>query len=142
MKAALITLTVFIFVAFYNEAESAPGGETKRRTEAFKRNIDEFSKPTQRGETKRSIEAFKRNIDEFSKQRQIGSDVVSCCFDYMKKPIPFKHMTDYFYTSSRCSKFAVVLVTRKNRKICANPEDEWVKNIINALEMPEATQKP
>ncbi|XP_041439629.1 C-C motif chemokine 5 isoform X2 [Xenopus laevis] len=119
MKAALITLTVFIFVAFYNEAESAPGGETKRRTEAFKRNIDEFSKPT-----------------------QIGSDVVSCCFDYMKKPIPFKHMTDYFYTSSRCSKFAVVLVTRKNRKICANPEDEWVKNIINALEMPEATQKP
>ncbi|OCT94265.1 C-C motif chemokine 5 [Xenopus laevis] len=92
MKAALITLTVFLFVAFYNEAESAP----------------------------------------------VGSDVVSCCFDFMKKAVPTRHMADYFYTSSRCSQFAVVLVTRKNRKICANPEDEWVKNIINALEMPEA----
>ncbi|KAE8622700.1 hypothetical protein XENTR_v10005338 [Xenopus tropicalis] len=91
MKATLIILSVFLFVAFYNGAESAP----------------------------------------------VGSDVVSCCFDYIKKPIPPKHVADYFYTSSRCSRFAVVLVTRKNRKICANPEDEWVNNIINVLEVPE-----
>ncbi|XP_031752632.1 C-C motif chemokine 5 isoform X2 [Xenopus tropicalis] len=113
MKATLIILSVFLFVAFYNGAESAPG-YTQRNTETFNRRIDDFSKPT-----------------------QIGSDVVSCCFDYIKKPIPPKHVADYFYTSSRCSRFAVVLVTRKNRKICANPEDEWVNNIINVLEVPE-----
>ncbi|KAM8977062.1 C-C motif chemokine 5-like [Pelodytes ibericus] len=65
----------------------------------------------------------------------VGSDVVSCCFGYMEKIIPRKHVVDYFYTSGRCSLSAVVFVTRKNRKFCANPDTKWVKDHVNYLEM-------
>ncbi|XP_053312886.1 C-C motif chemokine 5-like [Spea bombifrons] len=65
----------------------------------------------------------------------VGSDVVSCCFGYMEKAIPRKHVVHYFYTSGRCTQRAVVLITRKNQKLCANPETKWVQDHINYLEM-------
>ncbi|KAM4701715.1 C-C motif chemokine 5-like [Discoglossus pictus] len=68
----------------------------------------------------------------------VGSDVTPCCFSYLPKPIPRKHVTDYFYTSGRCSQPAVVFVTRKKRNLCTNPDTKWVKEYVNFLEMKEA----
>ncbi|ELK35739.1 PREDICTED: C-C motif chemokine 5 [Myotis davidii] len=64
-----------------------------------------------------------------------ASDTTPCCFAYISRPLPRAHLKEYFYTSSKCSMPAVVLITRKNRQVCANPEKRWVREIINALEM-------
>ncbi|XP_075450552.1 C-C motif chemokine 5-like [Ascaphus truei] len=94
MKASLVTLSILLSLAFYNEVHSGP----------------------------------------------VGSDVISCCFAYTGQKIPRKHVTDYFYTSARCSKPAVVFITRKNRKMCADPTVNWVKDHVHFLEM-KATAK-
>ncbi|NXE11932.1 CCL5 protein, partial [Lophotis ruficrista] len=65
----------------------------------------------------------------------LGADTTVCCFSYTVRKPPQGHVKDYFYTSSKCSQPAVVFVTRKNREICANPDDRWVKEYVNALEL-------
>ncbi|XP_062072504.1 C-C motif chemokine 5 [Lepus europaeus] len=64
-----------------------------------------------------------------------ASDTTPCCFAYISRLLPRAHITEYFYTSSKCSFPAVVFVTRKNRQVCANPEKKWVREYINSLEM-------
>ncbi|XP_005076993.1 C-C motif chemokine 5 [Mesocricetus auratus] len=64
-----------------------------------------------------------------------GSDTTPCCFDYLSFTLPRVHIKEYFYTSSKCSNFAVVFVTRRNRQVCANPKKKWVQEYINYLEM-------
>uniref|UniRef100_M3XL12 C-C motif chemokine n=2 Tax=Latimeria chalumnae TaxID=7897 RepID=M3XL12_LATCH len=56
-----------------------------------------------------------------------------CCFSYQTQRIPTRAIEDYFYTSSSCSMPALVFVTRKGREVCANPEDQWVKDYVNPL---------
>ncbi|KFW02967.1 C-C motif chemokine 4, partial [Fulmarus glacialis] len=34
-----------------------------------------------------------------------------------------------------CSQPAVVFVTRKGREVCANPEQDWVQQYVNDLEL-------
>ncbi|KAM4701328.1 C-C motif chemokine 5-like [Discoglossus pictus] len=68
----------------------------------------------------------------------VGTDVTPCCFGYLEKVIPRKHVNDYFYTSGRCSQPAVVFITRKNRRFCTNPDNKWVKEYVNYLEMKDA----
>ncbi|MEJ1272311.1 chemokine (C-C motif) ligand 5 [Cricetulus griseus] len=64
-----------------------------------------------------------------------GSDTTPCCFAYLSLTLPRAHVKEYFYTSSKCSNFAVVFVTRRNRQVCANPKKKWVQEYINYLEM-------
>ncbi|NXT85232.1 CCL5 protein, partial [Zapornia atra] len=65
----------------------------------------------------------------------IGADTTVCCFSYASRRLPQNHVRDYFYTSSKCSQPAVVLITRKGRQVCANPDDSWVKDYVNTLEL-------
>ncbi|NXP22748.1 CCL5 protein, partial [Scytalopus superciliaris] len=65
----------------------------------------------------------------------LGSDPTVCCFSYISRKLPQTHVKQYFYTSSLCPKPAVVFVTRKNLEVCANPDDKWVKEYVNKLEM-------
>ncbi|XP_069470872.1 C-C motif chemokine 5-like [Ambystoma mexicanum] len=65
----------------------------------------------------------------------VGSDTTPCCFFHAKRQIPLRHVREYYYTSSRCPKPAVVFITRKNRQICTDPESDWVKDYVNNLEM-------
>uniref|UniRef100_A0A8I3RV01 C-C motif chemokine n=4 Tax=Canis lupus TaxID=9612 RepID=A0A8I3RV01_CANLF len=64
-----------------------------------------------------------------------ASDTTPCCFAYISGRLPFTHVQEYFYTSSKCSMPAVVFVTRKHRQVCANPQKKWVREYINSLEM-------
>ncbi|CAK7290648.1 C-C motif chemokine 5 [Vulpes lagopus] len=64
-----------------------------------------------------------------------ASDTTPCCFAYISGRLPFTHIQEYFYTSSKCSMPAVVFVTRKHRQVCANPQKKWVREYINSLEM-------
>ncbi|XP_009868105.1 PREDICTED: C-C motif chemokine 5 isoform X2 [Apaloderma vittatum] len=65
----------------------------------------------------------------------IGADTTLCCFNYSLRKLPQSHVKDYFYTSSLCPKPAVVFITRKKREVCANPEQEWVQQYVNDLEL-------
>ncbi|NXI94012.1 CCL5 protein, partial [Psophia crepitans] len=64
-----------------------------------------------------------------------GADTTVCCFSYIARKLPQNHVKDYFYTSGKCSQPAVVFITRKDREVCANPDDRWVKDYVNALEL-------
>ncbi|NXN27741.1 CCL5 protein, partial [Nycticryphes semicollaris] len=64
-----------------------------------------------------------------------GADATVCCFSYISRKLPQRHVKDYFYTSSKCSKPAVVFTTRKDQQVCANPDARWVKEYVNALEL-------
>ncbi|XP_004414838.1 PREDICTED: c-C motif chemokine 5 [Odobenus rosmarus divergens] len=64
-----------------------------------------------------------------------ASDTTPCCFAYISRRLPFTHIQEYFYTSSKCSMPAVVFVTRKHRQVCADPQKKWVRDHINSLEM-------
>ncbi|XP_077605842.1 C-C motif chemokine 5 [Crocuta crocuta] len=64
-----------------------------------------------------------------------ASDTTPCCFAYLSHPLPLRHLQEYFYTSSKCSMPAVVFVTRRKRQVCANPQEKWVRDHINSLEM-------
>ncbi|XP_052615595.1 C-C motif chemokine 4-like isoform X1 [Peromyscus californicus insignis] len=66
----------------------------------------------------------------------IGSDPpTSCCFSYTTRKIPRNFVTDYYETSSLCSKPAVVFLTRKGKQVCADPSQPWVNEYVNDLEL-------
>ncbi|XP_074003728.1 C-C motif chemokine 5-like [Numenius arquata] len=61
----------------------------------------------------------------------------SCCFTLVRNPIPRRIVTSAYITSSMCSLPAVVLVTKKGRQLCADPQASWVKEHLKYLEMQE-----
>ncbi|KFP87498.1 C-C motif chemokine 4, partial [Acanthisitta chloris] len=58
-----------------------------------------------------------------------------CCFTYILRQLPRNFVVDYYETNSQCSKPAVVFVTRKGKEVCADPEQKWVKEYVNELEL-------
>nr|XP_006983211.1 C-C motif chemokine 4-like [Peromyscus maniculatus bairdii] len=66
----------------------------------------------------------------------MGSDPpTSCCFSYTAQKLPRNFVTDYYETSSLCSKPAVVFLTRKGKQVCADPSLPWVNEYVNDLEL-------
>ncbi|NWS22276.1 CCL4 protein, partial [Pachyramphus minor] len=66
----------------------------------------------------------------------IGSDPpTSCCFSYFSRQLPRSFVEDYYETNSQCPQPGVVFITKKGRQVCANPEQEWVQQYVNDLEL-------
>uniref|UniRef100_A0A8C3JSZ2 Chemokine interleukin-8-like domain-containing protein n=1 Tax=Calidris pygmaea TaxID=425635 RepID=A0A8C3JSZ2_9CHAR len=65
------------------------------------------------------------------------TSLTHCCFTFVKIPIPRGIIASAYTTSSVCSLPAVVLVTKKGRKLCTNPQASWVKKHLKHLEMQE-----
>ncbi|XP_074046496.1 C-C motif chemokine 3-like [Macrotis lagotis] len=61
-----------------------------------------------------------------------------CCFNFADKRFPSKLVADYKTTDSQCSKKGVVLISKRGREICANPEEQWVQDIIKHLDNQKA----
>ncbi|XP_043836782.1 C-C motif chemokine 22 [Dromiciops gliroides] len=57
-----------------------------------------------------------------------------CCNSFVRTPVPFKVLVDFYYTSNSCKKHGVILITRKHREICAEPKKPWVKYALGILE--------
>ncbi|KAM4781856.1 C-C motif chemokine 5-like [Cyanocitta cristata] len=72
--------------------------------------------------------------DAFSHMQETN---LICCYHYTSRPLPRSMIHSAYKTSYSCQKPAVVLVTRKGRKVCANPEARWVKEYLKHLEQPE-----
>ncbi|XP_034994741.1 C-C motif chemokine 5 [Zootoca vivipara] len=59
-----------------------------------------------------------------------------CCTKYDRRPIPLKLLVSYEYAGSTCPLPAIIFITKANKRICANPDDQWVKDRIHKLPPP------
>ncbi|XP_058559150.1 C-C motif chemokine 15-like isoform X2 [Neofelis nebulosa] len=56
-----------------------------------------------------------------------------CCTQYTPRKIRCGFMKDYYETSSGCSQPAVIFLTKKGQRVCANPFDLGVQNCVRSL---------
>ncbi|XP_042735831.1 C-C motif chemokine 3-like [Lagopus leucura] len=61
----------------------------------------------------------------------------TCCFSYVPRPIPRNVIASAFPTSSKCRLPAVILVTKKGKEVCANPEESWVQKRLELFQSQE-----
>ncbi|MEQ2183559.1 hypothetical protein GOODEAATRI_033928 [Goodea atripinnis] len=57
-----------------------------------------------------------------------------CCFGLNPKPVNKRLITSYYKTDPHCPVSAVILITKRSRRICVDPKQPWVEKIINFLE--------
>ncbi|XP_057551036.1 C-C motif chemokine 26 [Hippopotamus amphibius kiboko] len=63
-----------------------------------------------------------------------GSDVAKfCCFQYSRKILPWKRVSNYELTRNSCSQQAVIFTTKRGQKICAKLNEPWVQKYISLL---------
>ncbi|XP_038672377.1 C-C motif chemokine 20-like [Scyliorhinus canicula] len=57
---------------------------------------------------------------------------VDCCLSYSKKSLPARLIVGYVrqFANELCAINAIIFYTRKGRRICANPDEDWVHKII------------
>ncbi|XP_051854966.1 lymphotactin-like [Antechinus flavipes] len=69
----------------------------------------------------------------------VGSEVIkkSFCVSW-SQPLPSKRVKSY--TIAEGPMKAVIFITRKGFKICANPEANWVKNVIDSVDSRRKTE--
>ncbi|XP_038609276.1 C-C motif chemokine 22 [Tachyglossus aculeatus] len=56
-----------------------------------------------------------------------------CCTEFVKWPVRYRYLTDFYFTSLSCRRRGIVLKTVKNLEICADPQMSWVKKAIHLL---------
>ncbi|XP_027004357.1 C-C motif chemokine 20 [Tachysurus fulvidraco] len=59
----------------------------------------------------------------------------ACCIKYTRTPVDFKMIKGFAEQSSRevCRIDAIIFLTKRNKKVCASAEDEWVKKVLERL---------
>ncbi|XP_026887445.2 C-C motif chemokine 20 [Electrophorus electricus] len=59
----------------------------------------------------------------------------ACCVKYTRTPLAFRVIKGYYEQDPRevCRISAIVFFTKRNKKVCASTEDEWVKIILKRL---------
>ncbi|XP_072209764.1 C-C motif chemokine 3-like [Excalfactoria chinensis] len=65
---------------------------------------------------------------------QLDGLPTTCCFSYAPRPIPRNLIASAFPTSSKCRQPGVILVTKKGREVCANPEESWVQKRLELFQ--------
>ncbi|XP_038581993.1 C-C motif chemokine 26-like [Micropterus salmoides] len=53
-----------------------------------------------------------------------------CCLQFFSTRLPKNSVVSYKYTEKGCLHKAVLFTMRNGAKICVNPSEKWVKNII------------
>ncbi|NXY81862.1 CCL3 protein, partial [Alcedo cyanopectus] len=51
----------------------------------------------------------------------------TCCFSYQQRMVPRSLLSAAYSTSSSCANPGVILVTKKKKLLCADPEMPWVR---------------
>ncbi|NXH45878.1 CCL14 protein, partial [Dicaeum eximium] len=57
-----------------------------------------------------------------------------CCFEFVKGPLRLGNLVGFYSTPRECYFPATVFETKRGVKVCANPEDKWVKRAIRELQ--------
>ncbi|KAM6076264.1 C-C motif chemokine 3-like [Chlamydotis macqueenii] len=72
-------------------------------------------------------EARLSDSDDVATSQMPGTTPITCCFSYMQRPILRSLIKFAYMTSSQCATPAVILVTKKGREVCADPNASWVQ---------------
>ncbi|KAK2503802.1 hypothetical protein MC885_012378 [Smutsia gigantea] len=59
----------------------------------------------------------------------------TCCLKYHDKVLPRKLVVGY-RKALNCYLPAIIFVTKKNREICANPNNKWVQDYVKDSNLP------
>ncbi|NXO82881.1 CCL14 protein, partial [Sitta europaea] len=57
-----------------------------------------------------------------------------CCFRFAKRALRLHNLLGAYSTPRECYSPAIVFTTKKGDKVCANPEDKWVKRAVTELQ--------
>ncbi|XP_053787973.1 eotaxin-like [Vidua chalybeata] len=75
----------------------------------------------------------------------IGSSALDCCLKHssLKKDIPSGVMTSYHLQGPEtgCYLRAVVLITKRNKKICVSPNDDTIQKLMQQLDKKANNEK-
>ncbi|MEQ2268475.1 hypothetical protein XENORESO_021707 [Xenotaenia resolanae] len=65
----------------------------------------------------------------------IGFGIRNCCTRYSNKVVVLEHIKGYQEQIALefCRINAIIFYTTSNQRVCANPEDEWVKKTLKSL---------
>ncbi|KAF4088666.1 hypothetical protein AMELA_G00057380 [Ameiurus melas] len=69
-------------------------------------------------------------LQDFTTDAMRANGAAACCFEFHKRPFPAAKVVFYEETRSDCTLPGVFLTTKKGYRICADPEVDWVKQII------------
>ncbi|KAM9218307.1 C-C motif chemokine 3-like [Leptosomus discolor] len=61
----------------------------------------------------------------------------SCCFSYQQRPVPQGLIESIYITSSNCARPGVILVTKKKKELCADPQMPWVQARLKHFQTPK-----
>ncbi|NXM31888.1 CCL3 protein, partial [Oxyruncus cristatus] len=61
----------------------------------------------------------------------------SCCLTYQQRPIPLRLISSIFITSSSCPNPGVIMVTKKGKKQCGDPQEPWVQERLKHFQTPK-----
>ncbi|XP_014808605.1 PREDICTED: C-C motif chemokine 4-like [Calidris pugnax] len=70
-------------------------------------------------------------------QAHLDGVPTACCIKYQKRPVPRALITSAYITSSSCSQPGVILVTKKNKELCADPREPWVQARLKDFQTPK-----
>ncbi|XP_036693226.1 C-C motif chemokine 15-like [Balaenoptera musculus] len=65
-----------------------------------------------------------------------------CCMSYTSRNIRCAFMKDYVETTSACSRPAIIFITKREQRVCANPRDERVQKCVLDLKLRSALKDP
>ncbi|NXR36368.1 CCL14 protein, partial [Zosterops hypoxanthus] len=60
-----------------------------------------------------------------------------CCFGYVKRALRLHNLVGFYSTPRECFSPATVFQTKDGNKVCANPQDKWVKRAVRELQKRE-----
>uniref|UniRef100_UPI0037E98C2D C-C motif chemokine 36.1 n=1 Tax=Semicossyphus pulcher TaxID=241346 RepID=UPI0037E98C2D len=63
---------------------------------------------------------------------EIGPD--DCCFKFYPRRVNKTLIRSYYMTDYRCPKTGAILVTKKGRNICVDPNLSWVEGIMKHVD--------
>ncbi|XP_030628069.1 C-C motif chemokine 3-like [Chanos chanos] len=63
-----------------------------------------------------------------------ASATAQCCYRYIRTRIPQKSAISYSETGYACSKPGVMFTTVRQKRICADPSEPWVRSLMNYLD--------
>uniref|UniRef100_A0A8C2GRG1 Chemokine interleukin-8-like domain-containing protein n=1 Tax=Cyprinus carpio TaxID=7962 RepID=A0A8C2GRG1_CYPCA len=73
-------------------------------------------------------------------QSEFSQGPAKCCFSYTNVQIPVKQIVSYHITRPECHKCGIIIITKNQREICADPTERWAKRLMN-LQALQALQR-
>ncbi|XP_060772009.1 C-C motif chemokine 3-like [Neoarius graeffei] len=68
-----------------------------------------------------------------------ADEPTKCCFSHHKKRTPANIITAYKVTHIKCRKPGVIFTLKIGKEMCAHPEDEWVKRVMELIDQRKFT---